>query len=186
MRWTSGRTFYPLACASAGALASSADAQTSAAGSTGAGSLPPVTIAVLLSQLKKRAQRTQRLQNLQNARRAQTQAVLSLSQQPAIPGLSAALVATPGRGDVSSAVTSLPAETTVIDAATISRVPYASYDDLFRPVTGFDISTYGQGVIGYGLSLRGYTDRYRSSELMRARLTLPNWTGHIRNGTPHF
>lgn len=54
-------------------------------------------------------------------------------------------------------MTALPAATSVVDAAAISRAPYASYGDLFRSLPGFDVSNYGQGGIAYGISLRGYT-----------------------------
>jgi outer membrane receptor protein involved in Fe transport len=62
------------------------------------------------------------------------------------------------RGDLSTSVAALPAASTTIDASTIVRRPYATYGDIFRPVPGFNVSNYGQGALGYGLSLRGYTD----------------------------
>jgi hypothetical protein len=43
-------------------------------------------------------------------------------------------------------------------APAISRLAVAAYGDLFRPLPGFNVSNYGQLGIGYGLSLRGYTD----------------------------
>ena len=52
----------------------------------------------------------------------------------------------------------LPGNTTVIDAAEIARLPVQSYGDLFRPVAGFDVSNYGQGGVGYGIALRGFSD----------------------------
>jgi outer membrane receptor protein involved in Fe transport len=77
----------------------------------------------------------------------------------ALPGVAESGPTTmPGRGDVSSAVTALPAAVTVVDAPAIRRLPVASYGDLFRSLPGFDVSNYGQGAIGYGISLRGYTD----------------------------
>ncbi len=33
-----------------------------------------------------------------------------------------------------------------------------TYGDLFRSLPGFNISNYGQGAIGYGMSMRGFTD----------------------------
>lgn len=59
---------------------------------------------------------------------------------------------------MSSAVTALPAAVTVMDAPAISRLAVATYGDLFRSLPGFNVSNYGQGGIGYGLSLRGYTE----------------------------
>lgn len=64
----------------------------------------------------------------------------------------------PGRGALSPAASALPANTTTIDAATIARLPVSSYGDIFRPLAGFDVSNYGQGGVGYGISLRGFTD----------------------------
>ena len=46
----------------------------------------------------------------------------------------------------------------MLDAPTISRLPVATYGDLFRSLPGFNVSNYGQGAVGYGLSLRGYTE----------------------------
>jgi outer membrane receptor protein involved in Fe transport len=60
--------------------------------------------------------------------------------------------------DLSPAAAALPAATTRIDPATLYRRPYVSYGDIFRPVEGFNVSNYGQGAIGYGLALRGYTE----------------------------
>ena len=71
---------------------------------------------------------------------------------------SASPAAEPGRGALSPAVTALPANTTTLDAAAIGKLPVFSYGDLFRPLTGFDVSNYGQGGVGYGISLRGFTD----------------------------
>ncbi len=122
-----------------------------------AGQLPPVTITSPEQAAKKRAQRAERAQRAQRVRRAQT--TPPTGQQLAPSGLSAGFAAaSPGRGDVSSAVTALPAATTVLNAPAISRLPVASYGDLFRSLPGFNVSNFGQGAIGYGLSLRGYTE----------------------------
>ena len=64
----------------------------------------------------------------------------------------------PRRGDLSASVAALPAATTLIDARAIERAPVATYGDLFRAQPGFNVSNYGQGGIGYGLALRGYTE----------------------------
>ncbi|NVO15258.1 MAG: TonB-dependent receptor [Rhodoplanes sp.] len=64
----------------------------------------------------------------------------------------------PGRGQLSTAASAQPAASTTLDAAWISRVPIASYGDLFRPVPGVNISNFGQGAIGYGIALRGFTE----------------------------
>src|SRR4051795_1514504 len=75
--------------------------------------------------------------------------------------LSAGLPALPAevtRNDLSPSVAALPAASTSIDSETIYRRPYVTYGDIFRPVTGFNVSNYGQGALGYGISLRGYTE----------------------------
>lgn len=59
---------------------------------------------------------------------------------------------------ISPSVLALPGNSTVIDAAEIARLPVQSYGDLFRPVAGFDVSNYGQGGVGYGIALRGFSD----------------------------
>jgi outer membrane receptor protein involved in Fe transport len=134
------------------ALMAPAGAQTAA---TGSGQLPAVTVTAP-EAVKKRAPRSERTARAPVTRR--TQQVQPAGPQVTPGALSAGLAATPGRSDVSSAVTALPAAVTVLDAPTISRLPVATYGDLFRPLPGFNVSNYGQGAIGYGLSLRGYTD----------------------------
>jgi outer membrane receptor protein involved in Fe transport len=59
---------------------------------------------------------------------------------------------------LSPAADALPAETTTLGPKAIEREPIFSYGDIFRPLTGFDVSNYGQGGLGYGISLRGFTD----------------------------
>jgi outer membrane receptor protein involved in Fe transport len=59
---------------------------------------------------------------------------------------------------LSPAVSALPASTTTVDSRTIERLPVFSYGDIFRPLTGFDVSNYGQGGVGYGIALRGFSD----------------------------
>lgn len=88
------------------------------------------------------------LEELQvTAQSASTSPVTTISGPP--PNLKAAL---------SPSVSALPGNTTVIDAAEIARLPVQSYGDLFRPVAGFDVSNYGQGGVGYGIALRGFSD----------------------------
>ena len=41
---------------------------------------------------------------------------------------------------------------------TVQRMPVWSYGDIFRSLPEFNVSNYGQGAIGYGISLRGYTE----------------------------
>ena len=123
----------------------------------GANLLPPVTITSPDQATKKRAQRSERPARMTSVRRS-AQRGRPASLQPTLPGVTDALAASPGRGDVSRSVTALPAATTVLDAPRISQLPVATYGDLFRSLPGFNVSNFGQGAIGYGLSLRGYTE----------------------------
>ncbi|MET0720144.1 MAG: TonB-dependent receptor plug domain-containing protein, partial [Tardiphaga sp.] len=125
-------------------------------------SLPPVTVTAPEQRKQTRrteqARRTESSSRTSAARRAQRTQVADRQQQ-STPGLSPGVFgAAPGRGDVSSAVTALPAAVTVMDAPAISRLAVNVYGDLFRSLPGFNISNYGQGAIGYGISLRGYTE----------------------------
>ncbi|HUC49583.1 MAG TPA: TonB-dependent receptor [Xanthobacteraceae bacterium] len=61
-------------------------------------------------------------------------------------------------GALSTAGAALPANSSTIDSRRIMQTPIASYGDIFRPLVGFEVSNYGQGAIGYGLSMRGYTN----------------------------
>ncbi|MFZ5714891.1 MAG: TonB-dependent receptor [Bradyrhizobium sp.] len=118
--------------------------------------MPPVTVAAPETALR-RVRRPELSARTNAARQAQRSPVTQrASPQQAGTGFSAG--ATPGWGDVSSAVTALPAAVTVMDAPAISRLAVATYGDLFRSLPGFNVSNYGQGGIGYGLSLRGYTE----------------------------
>lgn len=94
------------------------------------------------------------------SRTAAASRVRSGPAAPVTPAFSAGTATPPqsGRGDLSPAVSALPANTTTLDAATIAKLPIFSYGDIFRPLTGFDVSNYGQGGIGNGIALRGFTD----------------------------
>lgn len=121
------------------------------------GQLPAVTVTPPNEAKPARTQRNERSSVRSTSRRAVQPNRTAAQQAPSL-GISGAPGATPGRGDVSSSVTALPAAVTVVDAPTISRLPVQSYGDLFRSLPGFDVSNYGQGAIGYGISLRGFTD----------------------------
>ena len=63
------------------------------------------------------------------------------------------------RTDVTADPAALPASTTILDARTLQRTPIVnSYVDLFRPLPGFNVNNFGQGGIGNGISIRGFTD----------------------------
>jgi outer membrane receptor protein involved in Fe transport len=66
---------------------------------------------------------------------------------------------TESRTDVTSDAAALPAATTILDANDIRRTPIVnSYVDLFRPLPGFNVNNLGQGGIGNGVAIRGFTD----------------------------
>lgn len=134
-------------------MISPASAQTSPAPAPGA--LPAVTVTAPETR-RRQAQRPRAAPN--EVRASRTRRASRQGRPPGSAGASGALASEPGRGDVSAAVTSLPAATTVVDAAAIARAPVATYGDLFRSLPGFNVSNFGQGAIGYGLSLRGYTE----------------------------
>ena len=64
----------------------------------------------------------------------------------------------PSQSALSPAASAQPAATTTVGAPTIQRMPVISYGDIFRSLPGFNVSNYGQGAVGYGISLRGYTE----------------------------
>jgi outer membrane receptor protein involved in Fe transport len=148
---TSGRR-WPLAalcCVFAVTANGAVEAQTS-------DRLPAITVTPSQAKPKPRATTSQR----RAPRVPQVSLVAARSVAQSVP---AALSLDPARGqprrgDLSSSVTALPAATTVIDSASIDRAPVATYGDLFRAQPGFNVSNFGQGGIGYGLSLRGYTE----------------------------
>lgn len=49
-----------------------------------------------------------------------------------------------------------PASVTVFGADEINSTPVFSYGDVLRPVSGVTVNNFGQGGVGYGISLRGF------------------------------
>jgi outer membrane receptor protein involved in Fe transport len=97
-------------------------------------------------------EQTSRKRPVESAKQKQTP-----TQAPIQPQL------TPQKTDVdmsslSTAAGALPAGSSTLDAQAIAQKPVASYGDFFRSLPGFEVSDYGQGAIGYGLSMRGYTN----------------------------
>jgi outer membrane receptor protein involved in Fe transport len=117
--------------------------------------LPPVTVDAPKSQQTKRANRIRADRPIEVSRRS-TAATSKRQTQPAVVGLDS--LASPGKGDLSIAASAQPAATTTLDTQQIARLPVNTYGDLFRSLPGFNVSNFGQGAIGYGLSLRGYTE----------------------------
>lgn len=151
-------TFLSVLLLAAGIPASSASAQESPPPSDKKVTLPPVTVRQSPGKRAKKPSHVKKKSGPQN-----------LSQEQAPPPAQAGIEsidrggllgpeALPGRGELSTAVSALPAASTTIDAKELERVPVASYGDIFRSLPGFNIANYGQGALGYGLSMRGYTD----------------------------
>lgn len=79
--------------------------------------------------------------------------------QVEIPELTVSGRAAPaGKADLSPSAAAQPANATIVTAEEIEKLPVASYGDIFRSQPGFNVSNYQQGVIGYGLTLRGFSD----------------------------
>jgi outer membrane receptor protein involved in Fe transport len=68
-----------------------------------------------------------------------------------LPGLAPAV-----KSALSPSVAALPANTTLIDAAQIARLPVQNAIDVLRPLAGIDVSNFGQGGVGNGIALRGF------------------------------
>jgi outer membrane receptor protein involved in Fe transport len=64
----------------------------------------------------------------------------------------------PSRSELSTAASALPAASTTLDTKRLERAPVSTYGDLFRSLPGFDVANYGQGSIGYGMAMRGYSE----------------------------
>jgi outer membrane receptor protein involved in Fe transport len=84
-----------------------------------------------------------------------TEPASQVQQVPAAP-LAANMETQPvSRGALSTAASSLPVGSTTLDAKAIERKPIATYGDMFRGMTGFDVVNFGQGALAYGLAMRG-------------------------------
>lgn len=110
--------------------------------------LPTITVSAPKQAAKKRTQRAPAVVSAPSSRQGGAD----------LQGVQDGQGGGPGRGAISTSVTALPAATTVVNAPTISRAPIATYGDLFRFLPGFNVSNFGQGAIGYGISMRGYTE----------------------------
>lgn len=63
------------------------------------------------------------------------------------------------RTDVTANASALPAPTTVLDSQYVMQSPYTgTYGDLLRQLPAVNVDNFGQGGIGYGVSIRGFTD----------------------------
>jgi outer membrane receptor protein involved in Fe transport len=62
------------------------------------------------------------------------------------------------RTEVTSDAAALPAATTILDEKNIERTPITNYVDIFRILPGVNIDNLGQGGIGNGIAIRGFTN----------------------------
>ncbi len=62
------------------------------------------------------------------------------------------------RTDLSPSTAARPASTHVMKKQAIERLPIMTYGDLFRRAPGMNVSNYDQGIVGYGLTIRGFSD----------------------------
>ena len=63
------------------------------------------------------------------------------------------------RTAVTADVAALPAPSTILDAQYIRQTPYTgTYGDLLRQLPGMNVANYGQCGLGYGVSMRGFTN----------------------------
>ena len=83
-------------------------------------------------------------------------------QRPADPAAAREVLVTapaqpPATTRVTEDIEAAPASVTVVTKKDIDRKPVDTYGDLFRDVAGVNVVEYHQGLIAYGITLRGYT-----------------------------
>lgn len=64
----------------------------------------------------------------------------------------------PPRATVSSDIATAPASVTVLTREQLDRTTVTTYGDIFRTVPGISVLEYGQGLIAYGVSMRGFDE----------------------------
>jgi outer membrane receptor protein involved in Fe transport len=69
------------------------------------------------------------------------------------------------KSDLSSDVAAAPATVATVNQADIANMPITSYGDIYRWLPGFDVADYGQGGLGYGVSLRGWDDSQHGHDI---------------------
>lgn len=89
------------------------------------------------------------------------------------------------RDALSTAASSLSVGSTTLDAKAIERRPIATYGDMFRGMTGFDVVNFGQGAVAYGLTMRGMGSGNHGRDIAYMIDGMPiNETSSV--GTPGF
>jgi len=66
--------------------------------------------------------------------------------------------AEPQKSDLSPAAAANPASVSVVKYPEEEKRDIQSYADLFRPITGISVSNFGQGGLGYGITVRGWPE----------------------------
>lgn len=92
----------------------------------------------------------------------------------------------PSRTDVTANTAALPAPSTILDAQYIRQAPHTgTYGDLLRQLPGMNIANYGQCGLGYGVSMRGFTDLEHGRDVAYYIDGIPvNEVSHIQ--TPNY
>ena len=62
------------------------------------------------------------------------------------------------KGSLSALPEAQPVSTTTVTQEQIAKENISTYGDLFRSMTGVSVNNFGQGGVGYGISLRGFPD----------------------------
>ncbi len=63
------------------------------------------------------------------------------------------------RTQVTADPAALPAPTTILRSEYLEQVPITTYGDVFRNLPGINVNNFGQGGVGYGIAMRGFTDQ---------------------------
>ncbi len=90
------------------------------------------------------------------------------------------------KNEVTSDVAALPAPSTILNDQYIRQTPYmGDYGNLLRPLPGMNIANYGQCGLGYGVSMRGFTNLEHGRDVSYYIDGIPiNEISHIQ--TPNY
>jgi outer membrane receptor protein involved in Fe transport len=120
--------------------------------------LPPVKVSPQASPQKARRATPKKKASVQPAQRAETPTTNRSEGGDIDAAAASRALASPGRADLSPAASALPAASATLGARQLEQAPIASYGDIFRSLPGVNVANYGQGAIGYGIAMRGYTE----------------------------
>jgi outer membrane receptor protein involved in Fe transport len=83
----------------------------------------------------------------------------------ALPSVTVTGRLTPPKESLSSDPAADPATVVTVNQADIANMPIMSYGDIYRWLPGFDVANYGQGGLGYGISIRGWDDSQHGHDI---------------------